>query len=141
MSIVVTHKKAYIGWMACDSILRNFSGGVGFVKDCTYMSALDQWPPTLGLQMFLDFSSQKSCPAEVAVKASGSCSPRTSGGPSLGNTALDCNSCFRCWLNLCTVLLEGVFFVVEETGKGERVLCVQLLRRSALLSVIKWSTV
>ena len=47
---------------------------------------LKQWSPTLGLQMFLDFNSQKSWPAEVVVKASGSCSPRTSGGPRLGST-------------------------------------------------------
>ena len=49
---------------------------------------LHQWSPTLGLQMFLDFKSQKSWPAEVVVKASGSCSARTSGGPRLGTTAL-----------------------------------------------------
>ena len=39
--------------------------------------------PTLALQMFLDFNSQKSWPAEVMLKASGSCSLRTSGGPRL----------------------------------------------------------
>ena len=49
---------------------------------------LHQWSPTLGLQMFLDFNSQKSWPAEIMVKASGSCSPKTSGGPRLGTTAL-----------------------------------------------------
>ena len=47
-----------------------------------------QWSPTLGLQMFLGFNSQKSWPAEVGVKASGSCSARTSGGPSLGTTVV-----------------------------------------------------
>ena len=50
--------------------------------------AIDQWSPTLGLQMFLDFNSQKSWLAEVVVKASGTCSPKTSGGPRLGTTAL-----------------------------------------------------
>ena len=49
---------------------------------------LHQWSPTLDLQMFLDFSSQKFWPVEVVVKISGSCSPRTSGGPRLGTTAL-----------------------------------------------------
>ena len=39
--------------------------------------------------MFLDFNSQKSWPAEVVVTASGSCSPRTSGGPRLETTALE----------------------------------------------------
>ena len=38
--------------------------------------------------MFLDFNSQKSWPAEVVVKVSGSCSPRTSGGSRLGTTVL-----------------------------------------------------
>ena len=50
---------------------------------------LHQWSPTLGLQMFLDFNSQKSWPAEVVVKASGSCSPRTSGDPRLETTVLE----------------------------------------------------
>ena len=50
---------------------------------------LSQWSPTLGLQMFLDFNSQKSWPAEVVVNASGSCSPRTSGGPRLRTTVLE----------------------------------------------------
>ena len=54
----------------------------------TALSYLHQWSPTLGLQMFLDFNSQKSWLAEVVVKASGSCSPRTSGGPGLGTTDL-----------------------------------------------------
>ena len=45
------------------------------------------WCPTLALQMFLDFNSQKSWPAEVVVKASGSCSLGTSGGPRLDTTA------------------------------------------------------
>ena len=52
-------------------------------------TALDQRSPTLGLQMFLDFISHKSWPVEVVVKPSGRCSPRTSGGPRLGTTALD----------------------------------------------------
>ena len=39
--------------------------------------------------MFLDFNSQKSWLAEVMVKVSGSCSPRTSGSPRLGTTALE----------------------------------------------------
>ena len=47
-----------------------------------------QWSPNVGLQMFLDFNSQKSWPAEVMVKASGSCSKRTSGVPRLGTTAI-----------------------------------------------------
>ena len=47
-----------------------------------------QRSPTLGLQMFLDFNSQKFWPAEVVVRASGSCSPRTSGGPRLGTTGI-----------------------------------------------------
>ena len=43
--------------------------------------------------MFLDFNSQKSWQAEVVVKASGSYSPRTSGGPRLRTTDLmDCSS-------------------------------------------------
>ena len=46
----------------------------------------------MGLQMFLDFNSQKSWPAEVVVKASGSCSPRTSGGPRLETTAIKDNN-------------------------------------------------
>ena len=55
-----------------------------------FIGTLVQWSPTLGLQIFLDFNSQKSWPGEVAVKTSGSCSPRTSGGPRLGTTtALD----------------------------------------------------
>ena len=49
---------------------------------------LEQWSPTLGLQMFLDFNSQKAWPAKVVVKASGSGSLRTSGGPKFGTTAL-----------------------------------------------------
>ena len=55
----------------------------------TFMfSVLDQWSPTLGLEMFLEFNSQKSWPAEVVVKASGSCSLRTSRGPRLDTTGL-----------------------------------------------------
>ena len=49
--------------------------------------ALVQWSPTLSLQMFLNFNSQKSWPAKVVVKSSESYSPRTSGGPRLGTTA------------------------------------------------------
>ena len=49
---------------------------------------LGRWSPTLGLQMSLDFNSQKSWPADVVVKASRSCSPRTSGGPRLRTTDL-----------------------------------------------------
>ena len=48
-----------------------------------------QKSPTLGIQMFLDFNSQKSWPAKVVVKASGSCSPRTLEGPRLGTTELE----------------------------------------------------
>ena len=55
---------------------------------CWQLRVLEQWSPTLGLQMFLDFNSQKSWPAEAVVKVSGSCSPRTSGDPRLGTTAL-----------------------------------------------------
>ena len=57
---------------------------------------LRQWSPTLGLQTFLDFNSQKSWPAEVVVKASGSCSSRTSGGPRLRATALRFSYCIVC---------------------------------------------
>ena len=49
---------------------------------------LQQWFPTLGPQMFLDYNSQKSWPAQLLVKASGSFSPRTTGVPKLGTTAL-----------------------------------------------------
>ena len=48
-----------------------------------------QWSPTLCLQMFLGFNSQKSWPAEVVVKTSGSYSPKTSGGPRLRTTKLE----------------------------------------------------
>ena len=51
--------------------------------------SLNQWSPTLGLQMFLDFNSQKSWPAQLMVKVSGSCSLRTSGGTRLRTTALE----------------------------------------------------
>ena len=51
--------------------------------------SVEQWSSTLGLQMFLDFNSQKSWPADVVVKASGSCSPNTSGGPRLGTIAVE----------------------------------------------------
>ena len=56
--------------------------------NASFWVPLLQWSPTLGLQMFLDFNSQKSWPAEVVVKVSGSCSPRTSGGPKLGTTRI-----------------------------------------------------
>ena len=39
---------------------------------------LGQWLPTLGPQTFLNCISQKTLPAQVVVKASGSCSPGTS---------------------------------------------------------------
>ena len=42
---------------------------------------LEQGSQTVALQMFLDFDSQKSWPADVVLKASGSCRLRTSGGP------------------------------------------------------------
>ena len=57
------------------------------------LDILEQWSPTLGLQMFSDFNSQKSWPAEMVVKASGSCSQRTSGGSWLGTTALE--NCYQ----------------------------------------------
>ena len=39
--------------------------------------------------MFLDCNSQKLWPAQQVVKASGICSPRTSGDPSLRTTAIE----------------------------------------------------
>ena len=56
------------------------------------------------LQIFLNYSSQESWPAQLAVKASGSFSPRTSGDPTMGTTALeehnfqlfDCRQCTYC---------------------------------------------
>ena len=71
----------------------------------TMFSHLKQWHPTLGLQMFLDFNSQKSWPAEVVVKASGSCSPRTSGGPRLGTTAL---------MDEVKIIREALEWIMEE---------------------------
>ena len=58
-------------------------------KDIRWPCSLEQWFLTFGLQIFLDFNSQKSWPKEVVVKASGSCSPRPSGGPRLGTMALE----------------------------------------------------
>ena len=51
-----------------------------------WIDFLKQGSQTVALQMFLDFNSQKAWPAEVVLEASGSCSPRTSGGPRLGTT-------------------------------------------------------
>ena len=48
----------------------------------------EQWLPTLGPQMFLDYNSQKSWPEQLVVKAFGSFSPRTSGDPRLGTIDL-----------------------------------------------------
>ena len=59
------------------------------VNNTNVSSSQQQWSPTLGLQMFLDFNFQKSWPAEVVVKASGSCRPIISGGPRLGTTATE----------------------------------------------------
>ena len=49
---------------------------------------LGQWSPTLGLQMFLDYNSQKPTPPPLLARISGNWSPRTSGGPRLRTTAL-----------------------------------------------------
>ena len=49
---------------------------------------VEQWSPTLGLQMFLDYNSQKPSPSPLLARISGSWSPRTSGGRRLGTTAL-----------------------------------------------------
>ena len=51
-------------------------------------SSLEKWSPTLGLQMFLDYNSQKPSPPLMA-RISGSWSPRTSGGLRLRTTALE----------------------------------------------------
>ena len=48
---------------------------------------LEQWFPTFDPQMFLDYNLQKSWPAQLVVKASGSFHPRTSEEPRLGATA------------------------------------------------------
>ena len=42
--------------------------------------------PTVGPQMLFDYNPQKSWPAQLVVKASGTCSPRTTGVPSLRST-------------------------------------------------------
>ena len=75
---------------------RCMEGACPFLSDrCGRLFLLRQWSPTLGLQLFLDFNSQKSWPAEVMVKASGSWSPITSGGPRLGTTVLRDIFCWR----------------------------------------------
>ena len=68
-------------------------------------SPLWHWSPTLGLQMLLDFNSQKSWSAKVVVKNSGRCSLRPSGGPRLGTTALwDSVAGYLWWKHLSRVL-------------------------------------
>ena len=49
-----------------------------------------QWSPTLGLQMFLDYNSQRPSAPLLLARI---CSPRTSGGPRLGTTGV--GGCFR----------------------------------------------
>ena len=55
----------------------------------TWRTIIDQWFSNQGPQMFLDCNSQKSWLAQQVVKASGNCSPRTSGDPSLKTTVID----------------------------------------------------
>ena len=52
-----------------------------------YIHAMGHWFPSLGLQLFLDCSFQKSWPAQLVVKASGSFSPGTSEDPRLATFA------------------------------------------------------
>ena len=62
-----------------------------FLESRLLLEVLKQWYPILGPQIFLDYNSQKSWPAQLVVKASGSFNPRTSGDPRLGTTILDHN--------------------------------------------------
>ena len=64
--------------------------GCSSVEDSrAFILSIEQWFPTLGGQMFLDYSSQKSWPAQLVVKASGSFNPRTSGHPRLEAVSIE----------------------------------------------------
>ena len=74
---------------------------------------------TLGFQMFFDYNSQKSWPAQLVVKASGSFSPRISGDPRLGTSALICAKLL--YKGGCRAVLS--YFINESWhGRVDRVL-------------------
>ena len=65
----------------------------GTIRACTTHSpaarhAVAPWSPTLGLQIFLGYNSQKPSPPPLLARISGSRRPRTSGGPRLGTAAV-----------------------------------------------------
>ena len=64
-----------------------------------FIHALKQCFLTLGPQMFFDCNSQKPSPLAVLARISGNCSPRTSGGPSLGTTAIKYTQKYHCLMN------------------------------------------
>ena len=57
--------------------------------------SVQQGSQTVALQMFLDFNSQKSWPAEVVLKASGSSRLRTSEGPQFETPAVQSKSVLK----------------------------------------------
>ena len=74
-------------------------------KRClTMANRLDQWFLTFVTGMFLNYNSQKPQPAQLVVKASGSCSPKLLSNPRLRTSGLDqvaaqqmCNSSIPWW--------------------------------------------
>lgn len=75
----------------CCHIFRNINFFLAEFLDpllCSCKNLLDQWFPTLGPQISLDYNSQKL--AELA-RISESCDPRTSGGTTLGTTGTGWN--------------------------------------------------
>ena len=82
------HKNLYI-------FLHSFLKGATFLNTVLkshyilYYVALGQWFLTFVTRMFLNCNSQKPQPAQLLVKASGSCSPKLLSNPRLRTSALE----------------------------------------------------